>query len=76
MKRTLKELIAIANELKAAYTSYQTAATDGRITLDEGLALAGDVIAILNKHNVTLAELQELLGEVKPVLELLNAVQK
>jgi hypothetical protein len=72
MNRTLRELLAIASELKGVYAAYQLAAKDGKITADEGLALAGQALAVLVKHNVTVAELQELLTEVGPFLSLVK----
>jgi hypothetical protein len=71
MNLSLAELIAIALDLKTVYAAYETDAADGRITFEEGLGLAGAVIAVLTKHNVTLAQLQDILGGIQPLLALL-----
>lgn len=72
MNRSLKDLLTIAADLKGVYDAYNVDAKDGQISLEEGLALAGKVIAVLNKHNVTVAELEEILSSVGPLLSLLK----
>ncbi len=73
MNRTFLDILAIAKELQAVYDAYQRANADNKISVEEGLALAGQVIAVLNKHNVTLVELETLLTEVGPLLALVKA---
>lgn len=72
MNRSLKDLLAIAADLKGVYDAYNVDAKDGRISLEEGLALGAQVIAVLNKHSVTLAELEEILSSIGPLLSLLK----
>lgn len=72
MNRSLKDLLVIAADLKIVYEAYTKAAVDGKISVEEGLALAGKAIDVLNKHNVTIAELSEILASVGPLLSLLK----
>jgi hypothetical protein len=70
MKRSLKEVLELVKDVKPVYDAYKSAAADGQVSLEEGLGLAGQVFAVLVKHEVTVGELQELLGEVGPLLAL------
>lgn len=72
MNRSLKDLLSIAIDIKSVYDSYNKAAADGKVTLEEALVLAAGVIATLNKHNVTLAELSEILEAIGPLMFLLK----
>jgi hypothetical protein len=72
MNRSLKDLLAIVADLKSVYDAYNVDAKDGQISLEEGLDLVGKVITVLNKHSVTLAELEEILQSVGPILSLLK----
>lgn len=72
MSRSLAELIAIATELKGVYAEYQKDAADGRISIDEAVSLTGHVLTVLDKHHVTIAELQELLVGIGPLLALVK----
>lgn len=72
MNRSLKDLLVIAADLKSVYDAYIKAAYDGRITVQESLSLTAQAIDVLNKHNVTLAELYEILEAVGPLMSLLK----
>jgi hypothetical protein len=72
MNRSLKDLLAVVADLKSVYDAYNVDAKDGKISTEEALSLAAQVIAVLNKHSVTLAELEEILSSVGPLLSLLK----
>ena len=70
--RPITELVAIGKELKAVYDgAYQTAASDGKITVKEATGLTRGVLAILIVHKVTLEELAQVLELVEAFLPLL-----
>lgn len=71
--RSLQDWLKIIGELMALYeTKWKAATTDGRITVTEGLKLAGDVLEVLARHNVTIEELAELLKSAGPLLSILR----
>jgi hypothetical protein len=68
MNRSLADVLAIAKELIAIYHTV----AGKTIGVAEGLALGGQVLAVLNKHKVTIEELEQLLNEVGPFLPMLG----
>ena len=72
MHLTLKDLLALVTEGRALYAEYQKAAADGNVSTVETIALASKLIDLLVKHNITLADLRELLTEIAPLLPLIQ----
>jgi hypothetical protein len=72
MNRSLKDMLAIVTDLKSVYDAYAVDATDGKISLLEGLDLLSRTTAVLNKHSVTLTELEDIVQSVGPLLALLK----
>lgn len=72
--KSLIDWIRIAGELKAVQDTLKAAKADGKITIDEGLGLAADVLAVLAKNQVTIQELQDLVTSIGPLLPLLKTL--
>lgn len=68
MNRSLADLLAIVKELKAIYDPI----AGKHLGTTDAIAVAGEVLAVLVKHKVTIEELQQLLGEVGPLLALVK----
>jgi hypothetical protein len=67
MNRSLADILAIITALKAVYDPI---AGKKLTTTTELIAVAGEVIAVLVTHKVTLEELQGLIGEIGPLVAL------
>jgi hypothetical protein len=63
--------------MKPLVDDLKAAKADGKVTTDEALDLASDVLAVLVQNNVTLVELADLAKAIGPLLPLLkNAATK
>lgn len=72
MAKSLTDWMRIAGELKVAQEQLKAAKADGKVTVDEGLDLAGDILAILVKNQVTIDELADLVQSIGPLLPILK----
>jgi hypothetical protein len=71
--RSLMQWMQIIGEILAIYeTDYKAAQADGRVTILEGIVLAGKVFDVLLKYQVTVEELREFLKTADPLLSLLH----
>jgi hypothetical protein len=66
MNKSLTEIFAIVKELLAVYQPL----VGKKLSTTEALAAAGSILGILNKHQVTIADLEGILKEVGPLVSL------
>lgn len=66
------KLIALLIALAPLYEEWQKDAADGVVSVDEGFALGDHALTILADHQVTIEQLHDLLGQIKPLLPLIT----
>jgi len=70
MNLTLGQILALVKDARALYAEYQAAQKDGKVSTAEVLTLVGKAFALLEQHNITLADLRAIVNEAGPLLQL------
>ncbi len=73
MGKSLSDWLKVAEDLKVVVDDLKKAKADGKVTIDEGIGLAAEVLAVLAKHNVSIAELSDLVRSLGPLIGLVKA---
>lgn len=68
MNRSLTDILGIVSDLKAVYDPI----AGKTLTTTQTISAAQEVIAVLTKHNVSLAEIADLLTVVSPFISLIK----